>query len=36
VDLDYNVKRKHRSKKISWKTGSLMELFILLWILHRI
>ena len=36
VDLDYNTKRKHRSKKISRKTKSKMELCIFLWILHRI
>ena len=36
VDLDYNVKRKTRSKKIPCKTGSQMELFIFLWILYRI
>ena len=36
VDLDYNVKRKTRSKKIPCKTGSQMELFIFLWFLYRI
>ena len=36
VDLDYNVKRKHRSKKYLKKTKFKMELFIFLWILYRI
>ena len=36
VDLDYNVKRKHRSKEYLEKQESKMELFILLWILYRI